>query len=198
VTSDGGIGRTPGAWLLHPIALVAVALLIVNDRVLKGAFDSWWTGKLSDFAGMIVFPLFCCAVYDWIRSISGAAPRHLGRVALGTCIATGLVFSAINVSPVVSELYTDVLKAIWGAVPSGLPRIVPSHTLDPTDLVALPALILAWWLVVRSDGANELAGAARLGRSGPSPHAISRAHQHHARTLLTFGAPLSGRSKEAP
>lgn len=142
--------RTPGAWLLRPVALGGVSMLIVNDRILKPAFDSWWTGKLSDFAGMIVFPLFCCAAYEWMRWAVGAAPTSLKSLASWTCILTGLLFSAINVSTIAAAAYSDFLWMTWRASPSFLSTFVPSHTLDPTDLIALPMLIVPWRLVVGS------------------------------------------------
>jgi hypothetical protein len=49
---DGAPAATSArAWLTSPAFLVAIALLIVNDWVLKPAVGSWWTGKLSDVAG---------------------------------------------------------------------------------------------------------------------------------------------------
>ena len=48
---------TPGDGLLHPVALVALAILIVNDRLLKDAWPGPVTGKLSDVAGLVVAPL---------------------------------------------------------------------------------------------------------------------------------------------
>jgi hypothetical protein len=44
--------------LLSPGFLAGLALLLLNDFVLKDAFGNWWTGKLSDFSGLFIFPLF--------------------------------------------------------------------------------------------------------------------------------------------
>ena len=43
--------------LATPIAIFAIALLVVNDHVLKLACPGLVTGKLSDFAGLMFFPL---------------------------------------------------------------------------------------------------------------------------------------------
>jgi hypothetical protein len=38
------------AFFIHPIPLLAVATMALNDHWLKQRFPSWVTGKLSDFA----------------------------------------------------------------------------------------------------------------------------------------------------
>ncbi|MFT5682697.1 MAG: hypothetical protein ACI8RZ_003621, partial [Myxococcota bacterium] len=43
--------------LLHPVTLTAMALLAVNDHWAKYALTGVVTGKLSDFAGLVFFPL---------------------------------------------------------------------------------------------------------------------------------------------
>lgn len=44
--------------LLHPAFIVSLFILLLNDFYWKYAFPNWFTGKLSDFAGMIVLPVF--------------------------------------------------------------------------------------------------------------------------------------------
>lgn len=39
---------------------VGLALLLLNDLWWKWAYPSWITGKLSDFVGLFIFPLFVC------------------------------------------------------------------------------------------------------------------------------------------
>lgn len=43
---------------LHPIFLFSIVLLLLNDFYLKYAFHNWLTGKLSDFTGLFIFPVF--------------------------------------------------------------------------------------------------------------------------------------------
>ena len=53
---DGpGKRALPAGELFHPVTLAALALLVVNDRVLKGALPGAVTGKLSDVAGLASF-----------------------------------------------------------------------------------------------------------------------------------------------
>lgn len=119
----------PLGALTHPMWLVALGLLVLNDHVLKhselaGAF----TGKLSDFAGMIVAPVLLAAILR-VRTERG----------LWICAAAvGTVFAAINLSP--------ELAATWDAAVSGI--ALPYHTTpDPTDLMALAALPVGVWLL---------------------------------------------------
>jgi len=44
-------------WLLHPVLLISVALLLLNDLYLKYLFHNWVTGKLSDITGLMAFTI---------------------------------------------------------------------------------------------------------------------------------------------
>ena len=106
--------------LLHPVSLAALAVLIVNDRFLKAAWPSWWTGKLSDFAGMMVFPLVLAAVLGHRKAC---------------VIATMIAFALIKTWPPATALAEHVLAWFNGDV------IIVR---DPTDLLALPFALWAW------------------------------------------------------
>jgi hypothetical protein len=121
--------------LTSPGFLVALGLLVLNDRYLKDAYGNWFTGKLSDFAGVFALALFMTA---W-------APRWRTRSHL----AVGVAFAAWK-----SPLATPLLDA-WNAL-----SIYPlARVIDPTDLVALMALPLSWWYAAR---ARPIGGIARL------------------------------------
>ena len=121
--------------------LIAVAVLVLNDHVLKQACPGVWTGKLSDVAGLFYFPLFLTAS---ARLIVGAARTLSGRPGgippLRRChlllaiTATAAVFTAINLTPAAMAVWDAVLS--WGWRSRG--------TVDPTDLLALPVLALCW------------------------------------------------------
>ena len=53
--------------------LIALAILVINDHVLKALAPGIVTGKLSDFAGLFAFAVFLCAVL----------PRRIAIVAAG-------------------------------------------------------------------------------------------------------------------
>ncbi len=46
------------AYLLNSVFIGGLLLLLLNDHVLKAAYGNVLTGKLSDFAGVLILPLF--------------------------------------------------------------------------------------------------------------------------------------------
>lgn len=131
------IERLALAALGHPISLGAVALLLLNDHVLKRAFPSILTGKLSDFAGLFFFPFLLAAIGGVAARLVGRRPR--GERVMAACFAaTACGFALIKVHSGSNAFAVKVLQTTLG-----LPvRIV----LDPTDLMALAALWPAWRL----------------------------------------------------
>src|SRR5829696_2606369 len=95
---------TRAGYLLHPLVLAALALWIANDHVLKSAFPSWWTGKLSDVASLAVFPLIPYAAIDLWRARCGLPPPPLAVLAFWI-VATGLVMATINTVGVAADAY---------------------------------------------------------------------------------------------
>ena len=54
---------------LSPAFILALALLLINDYFLKFYFHNSLTGKLSDFAGLFIFPLFWSVVFYKRRNL---------------------------------------------------------------------------------------------------------------------------------
>ena len=110
-------------WLARPWFLTAVALLALNDHVLKAAWPGLVTGKLSDFAGL-------------------AAIATLGSVLVGRTWGVGLAAVAFT-----------ALKTVPGVAEIAAPFLGGGVTLrDPTDLVALAVLPGLWFLLTPPDG----------------------------------------------
>jgi hypothetical protein len=164
--------RRPGGVLLHPLALAAAGLLVLNDHVLKAALPGFWTGKLSDAAGLVLFPLLLVSHAELARAAAGR-PRAPSARALGWALAaTGLGFAAVQLLPLAGDLYRVGLGLLgWPlraglalATGHGLPRPAPVQLVaDPSDLLALPFLAVAWRI-----------GRARLSRP---PTASGRAER---------------------
>lgn len=144
---------------LHPVCLLAVAVLVVNDWVLKprmsgasggalgSALGGALTGKLSDLAGLACAPVLLTAALGLamyaamrlgrrlgIARLARIAP-HLTRRRLRLAVAaTGAVFVAVKLWPAAAH-----------AVAGALSLIRPAHiVVDPTDLLCLPALAIAY------------------------------------------------------
>lgn len=122
--------RVTLAWLAHPISLAALVLLLVNDHVLKQLWPGFVTGKLSDVAGMVMFPPLLAALVA--LTVPRTNPKTLAVVAL---CATGGGFSMIKLWGYPAQLASSALTVVSG------PSLVRA---DPADLLALPALALAW------------------------------------------------------
>lgn len=128
--------------LVHPWPLLAVVVLALNDHWLKGAglLPGWVTGKLSDVAGLFFFPLLLTAV-SRVASRLLRRPDALTRRRLGVAIAlTAAAFTAIQLWPAAAGAYEWLMPRLD---PTGLVRQV-RVTMDPADLLALPALLLTW------------------------------------------------------
>ena len=128
-------------WLIHPVTVAAAAVLIINDHVLKGWFYGPLTGKLSDIAGLVLAPAVLCLVITLCRSRT--PPRTAAALAVA---ATAAGFVAVKTTEQAAMFASQAWTAVAG----------PSLVLrDPTDLVALPALALAYWTARRTrDGAR--------------------------------------------
>ena len=151
----------PCAELLAPVPLALLAILFVNDWILKPSeLPRWFTGKLSDFAGLAVFPLVATAAFDLVLLLAwrlGAGVDYtLRRWKLVAAIAlTGGVFTVMKLVPEVAYQIARVLSIV-----TGYARVMP----DATDLIALPALGFAWWFgkrAMRRGAYGRLAWAQR-------------------------------------
>ncbi|MCP3097410.1 hypothetical protein LZ198_00830 [Myxococcus sp. K15C18031901] len=143
----------PGDALLHPLVFGAVLVLILNDHVLKARYASWWTGKLSDVAGLAMFPLVLQGLWEQVRARGARGFRPSSRVLLTCVLLTAACFGAVKVSQTAGDGWRWALgglqwpaRAAWAlASGRGVPAVVPvAHVVDVTDLLALPALLVAW------------------------------------------------------
>lgn len=109
-------------WRLfaHPCFTGAVAILAVNDHLLKGRAPSALTGKLSDFAGVFLVAVALAA---------------LTKRPVLSCWVSGLGFAAIKTLPVATALAAPFLGG--------------TTLRDSTDLLSLVMLYPAYRLASR-------------------------------------------------
>lgn len=121
--------RSAAAALRHPLFWVALGVLVLNDHVLKGAgvLPGLVTGKISDFAGLIVAPLVFTALLGGRRSIAFAA--------------VGGWFVGVNLSPAFAQQSVAAM---------GLIGFEWRLWTDPTDLIALAVLPISWHMAAQS------------------------------------------------
>ncbi|MGM0555575.1 MAG: hypothetical protein ACQEVA_04260 [Myxococcota bacterium] len=155
-------GEPPLALLTHPWVLAAVAITAVNDHLFKGAgwLPDVLTGKLSDVSGLFFFPIVLAVVLSLLArrldSTAGHAADLRGlapRVWIdGAVVLTVMGFSSVNILEPVNVL----AERYWGV-----------FTMDPTDLLCLPMVVLARqfmtnrWSVSVASASNRTAAAFR-------------------------------------
>ena len=143
---------------MDPVAIASLALLVLNDHVFKAAARGTEfgvvTGKLSDVAGMIFFPVLVVAGIELLargrRSFSGPKPRS--AVVVAFVVAT--VFGLTKVSTIAGQFYAMTWAIMQWPFRAGLalwshnavPVLRPvAHVVDPTDVVAIVGVLYVMW-----------------------------------------------------
>jgi hypothetical protein len=118
----------------------ALLLLIINDHLLKGSpwFPAALAGRLSDFAGLLMFPALAAGVLR-VRTQRGLIAIHLFSAVL---------FSLVQLLPETNAFIVTQARAL------GIPL---ASWPDPSDLMALPALLLSFALIAGRSSMNALA-----------------------------------------
>ena len=113
-----------GRWhiLAHPVFVGCVALLALNDHVLKDRVPGWWTGKISDVAGVAVLAVLIAVLIGTRRAFP----------------LVGIGFLLLKTTPPVAEFARPFLGG--------------TTVRDATDLVALAVLWPLWHLLQGSVG----------------------------------------------
>ncbi|MFJ9950706.1 hypothetical protein [Kitasatospora sp. NPDC091207] len=132
---EWGEVRAVVRWAGHPGTSGAVAVLLFNDHVGKRMWPGAVTGKASDLAWMLVSPVVLALVLTPLLRLRGDWPAIVGLAG------TAVMFAVAKSGPAGGELASAVWS--WSGVPSRIQG-------DRSDLVALPALGIAWWLWTRA------------------------------------------------
>lgn len=103
--------------LAHPVFLVSLFILLLNDLILKTTFHNYLTGKLSDFAGLLAFPFFWSVLF----------PKRIKEIHIGV-----VLFFCFWKSPF-SETFVNLF---------GFYRIV-----DFSDYIALVSVFISFLLL---------------------------------------------------
>ncbi len=171
--------------LLHPLAIGALVILIVNDHILKTAIPGAVTGKLSDIAGLAVFPLLLATIIEVVRPRSDRQALVLASIAI-----TVVAFTAVKTTDVSASLFGWSLGLGQWVLTLGSLRgaeLAPAAVIaDPTDLLAIPAVLVAAWIALP----RRRAPAQTRVRTRPTAAALAM--------LVVAGLATMATSKGAP
>lgn len=129
--------RLCAAALTHPVTVGALAILLLNDLVLKALWSNpWTTGKLSDLAWV----MFASPLLAWLLSLPARQNRAAQRAGWWTAYAgLPLLYAAFNTFPAVHDAILGGISLLSGGM-AGSP-------LDPTDSLVIPlGLAAALWV----------------------------------------------------
>lgn len=102
--------------LFNWIFLFGILLLALNDHIFKWQFSNWLTGKLSDFVGLLILPMFIQFIFPRLKNYS--------------IVFCGLFFIFWKLP--ISESFINLYNQF---------AIIPIiRTVDYTDLIALAVL----------------------------------------------------------
>ena len=129
--------------LLNYVFVVSIILLFINDHFLKLHFHNWFTGKFSDFLGMIIFPLFLAYIFRRLRTFSIFISFVL-FIFWKSPFSEGFIDFYNHISPIaVARVvdYTDFIAFIFLVIPFLL--IKYDSLLQPFKIRKInPALVL--------------------------------------------------------
>ena len=145
----------PGDFLLHPVALSAVVLLLINDWYAKREWPGMITGKLSDVAGLVFFPLLLVAAAEFLARLLSRPWLATTRTVLWVALAIGLLFAGTKCVGAVRTTDEAILGSLrWAphaiaALVAGDepgPIVRPHVAADLTDLLAVPFVLASVWI----------------------------------------------------
>ena len=129
--------------LLNYVFVVSIILLFINDHFLKLYFHNWFTGKFSDFLGMIIFPLFLAYVFPKLRTFSILVSFVL-FIFWKSPFSDGFIDFYNQISPIaVARVvdYTDFIAFVFLVIPFLLMKY--DALLQPLKIRKIsPALVL--------------------------------------------------------
>ena len=132
--------------LTHPMTIAALAVLLINDLVLKALWSNpWTTGKISDLAWVI----FASPLLAFILSFAARRSNSAQRVAFSIAyIGLPALYAAFNTfEPLHDLIISGLLLASGGSFGSPF---------DPTDSFVIPiGLAIALWVWKRPVAPRE-------------------------------------------
>ncbi|MFV0537408.1 MAG: hypothetical protein ACK5M3_08550 [Dysgonomonas sp.] len=109
--------------ILSPFFIIGLITLILNDFYFKYEYGNFITGKLSDFSGLLIFPMFLATIIPKLKKSAS--------------LVTGIGFIIWKL-----PLFTPVIDSFNQLSPVTIHRVI-----DYTDYIALLVLPLSHYLI---------------------------------------------------
>ena len=139
----------------HPLVLISILVLLLNDHLFKAVMASQFTGKLSDLTGLFFFPFLLGTVLQSLAKIIWPMRRFHSRLALVVSfVLSAAVFTGIKIFPAANNFMEGLLSNLF--------QIPVYIALDPTDLAAFVVFIPAWMLWLRIEQGPQPAAPGKL------------------------------------
>jgi len=137
--------------------LLATAVLLINDWILKNCCRSVFTGKISDFAGVYLLGLLIVGIVISISKRLGSSRRPDHQIVAALVILAA-AFSIVKTTQtgmstflIVNGLLATASRQLIALIQQQpLPRFQESvGVVDPTDLLALTMLPFVYFTAIR-------------------------------------------------
>lgn len=110
--------------IINPYFIIGLTTLIINDFYLKQEYGNWITGKLSDFAGLLIFPLFIAYIFPGIKRYAA--------------LITGIIFLVWKLP--VTTPFIDLINSYQSL-------FIVERVIDYSDYIAFLILPISHYLI---------------------------------------------------
>jgi hypothetical protein len=94
-----GIGARPAQVLTHPVMMLSLVVLVINDHWAKAVFANHVTGKLSDAAGSLLLAGLLAVMWSlWVGWLTTGRLRGAAVTVTNAWVAVGVVVAGVAVA----------------------------------------------------------------------------------------------------
>jgi hypothetical protein len=135
-----------GDFLLSWQFLPALAVLLVNDFVLKRSFPSPVTGFASDAAGVVFFPIAAIALLEFLAWLLPARPFARPWWFIAATGVVGAGFAVVKLTAWGEAFYEALVTPLDAVMGTGIGVDGVGLVRDPVDLFALLLTPVPIWV----------------------------------------------------
>ena len=136
--------RSLGSNLFHPVFLVSILFVLINDKVFKRHFPALITGKLSDVGGLFALPVFLASLIE-IASRRFVSLKVMAAILfVVTALFVGMKTNK-QISNSVAEVWFQLLRPIRAFnSDSSTPVTFVRDASDLIALISVPPVFYFW------------------------------------------------------